>query len=129
MEKEKNKWKIVFWWYFVISIILLLFVVGFSTYTVIDQAYTIMYRTDEYERIINEQKQIILFYDTINDNNKIKREEFLYHFLEKDSAFFDQVFFIYDNDTLKILLKPFKTHEQFRNYIECRGGKFIERQE
>jgi heme/copper-type cytochrome/quinol oxidase subunit 2 len=44
--KEKNKWKIAFWWYFAVSIVLLLFMVGFSAYHAIDKAYTIAYNSD-----------------------------------------------------------------------------------
>jgi hypothetical protein len=46
MEKKRNKWKVVFLWYFAVSIVLLVFVVGYSAYIVINKAYTIAYNSD-----------------------------------------------------------------------------------
>ena len=105
MEK-KNKWKIAFWWSTIISVLLLLFVICFSIYTIIDQAYTITYGRDGREWDIEDKNNLItIFNNTDFSKNEIIKELKIEDFMIKnDTIYLNTINLIFENNKLKKII-------------------------
>jgi hypothetical protein len=98
-----KNWKKIFWWYFGISIVIFLFVVGFSAYQIIDQAYTISYQQDGYKYTENDLENIIeIFNKTDLSKNQIKEvlNSALYYHQKNDTIELNDFDLIFQDDTL-----------------------------
>ncbi|GHT17164.1 hypothetical protein FACS189429_0660 [Bacteroidia bacterium] len=107
MEKGKNKWKVAFWWYFAVSIVLLLFVVGYSAYTVINEAYTIAYNSDgwAWDREDKDNLAIIVNNTDYSKNQIIKELGIKEQMIENDTIFLNTLKLVFKNDTLIEIIK------------------------
>lgn len=103
----KNKWKLAFW----ICFVILIFMSGFSLYSIIDQGITSTYMKEGYENTENDLNSIIkitkakdLKKTTIRENMKTHR---FYNMMDftKDSIGLERVILIFENDTLKRIEK------------------------
>ena len=103
----KNKWRLAF----LICFILLLFVIGFAVYSIIDQGVTITYMRDGYENTENDLNSLI---DIINTKDyskesiskKLKSHRYFDTMdFNSDSVGLERVLLIFENDTLKRIEK------------------------
>jgi hypothetical protein len=103
----RNKWKWAFW----ICFIVLIFISGLSIYSIIDQGVTITYMREGYENTENDLNSVIeiinkndLSRTTIRENLKAHR---FYDNMDftKDSIGLERVILIFENDTLKSIVK------------------------
>lgn len=98
-----NTWKIAFW----SSIVALILVIGFSAYTIIDQAYAITYQNVSYTDISNDLDQLI---EVVNQTKLTKTElenalknHHLYRTIDfnSDTISINQMVFVFEGDILK----------------------------
>ena len=103
----KNNWKIAFWWSTIISFFLLIFVICFSIYTIIDQAYTIEYGRDS-RAWINEDKNNLI---TIINNTDFSKNEIIEklkiedYMIENDTINLLTIKLVFENDILQKIIK------------------------
>ena len=109
MEK-KNKWKIAFWWSTIISVLLLLFVICFSIYTIIDQGYTITYGRDSWDWENEDKNNLITIINNTNfsKNEIIKELKIKDYMIENDTIHLFTIKLIFENDTLQKIKNEFE---------------------
>lgn len=97
-----NKWKIAFW----CSLIILIFTIFYSIYTILDQAVAITYQREEYINTENDLNQIIQF---VNETDFTKKEIIQslqdhrwakYMNFDSDTIELERTTLIFDNDSL-----------------------------
>ena len=102
-----NKWKIAFW----ICFALLVLVIMFSAYSIIDQGVTLTYQKEGYTNTENDLDQlIIIIKKTDLTKSQIKNElkdHKLYEYMnfDSDTISLDRVLLIFENGKLKNVTK------------------------
>ena len=103
-----NKWKKAFWLSTIISVLLLIFVICYSIYTIVDQAYTIAYQSDswDWEREDKDNLITIINNTDFSKNEIIKELKIEDYMIENDTIFLNTVRLIFENNQLKEIKNP-----------------------
>ncbi|KGO84572.1 hypothetical protein [Flavobacterium suncheonense] len=97
-----NKWKIAFW----ICFVFLILVIGFSTYSIVDQGVTLTYQKEGYQNTENDLDNLIGIINRtdltkIQIEKELKNHIFYEHMNFKlDTISLERVSLIFENDKL-----------------------------
>ena len=103
----KNKWKNAFWWSTTISLLLLIFVICFSIYTIIDQAYTISYGNDSlaWEREDKNNLIKIINNTDFSKNEIIEQLKIEDYMIENDTINLFTIKIVFENNKLQKIVR------------------------
>ena len=103
-----NKWKKAFWISTIISTLLLIFVICYSMYAIIDQAYTIAYQNDSWDWEREDKGNLIIIINNtdFSKNEIIKELKIEDYMIENDTIFLNTIRLIFENNQLKEIKNP-----------------------
>ena len=103
-----NKWKKAFWLSTIISTLLLIFVICYSVYAIIDQAYTIAYQNDSWDWEREDKGNLIIIINNtdFSKNEIIKELKIEDYMIENDTIFLNTIRLIFENNQLKEIKNP-----------------------
>jgi len=103
-----NKWKKAFWLSTIISTLLLIFVICYSMYAIIDQAYTIAYQNDSWDWEREDKGNLIIIINNtdFSKNEIIKELKIEDYMIENDTIFLNTIRLIFENNQLKEIKNP-----------------------
>ena len=98
-----NKWKKAFWISTIISTLLLIFVICYSVYTVVNNAYTIAYHIDSWawDREDKDNLTAIINNTDFSKNEIIKELRIEDYMIENDTISLNTIRLIFENNQLK----------------------------